>query len=111
MATPFDTLKLILKPIQNSGFSLGDVIRAYLENRAIESPYESHELQKIFGSALNDCVMLPLYSTLSYRIQEKFDGPGKHVSTYNIDLHAEDMRKVIKRSLISCSPTLFTHLS
>jgi hypothetical protein len=97
MASPIENLKIIIKPLQNSGFSLSDFIRVFLENR--NKGYDFAQIEKFFNTHLqytfNETVMLPVYSTLSYKIMEKFEGPGKHLSTYNLDFKEDDMRRII----------------
>jgi hypothetical protein len=109
MASPFENLKIIIKPLQNSGFSLSDFIHAFLENR--NKGFEFRQIEKHFNSHLqytfNETVMLPVYSTLTYKIMEKFEGPGKHLSTYNLDFKADDMRKITDTSYFHSQKLIF----
>jgi hypothetical protein len=54
--------------------------------------------------------MLPVYSTLSYKIMEKFEGPGKHLSTYNLDFKEDDMRRIINISYYPTPKLIFFQL-
>lgn len=73
-----DVLKKLIWPIQSSGYSLSDFIKAYLENAKLLDLYDSKELKAIFGENLYR-VEKPLYKsgTYDYKMISK-DGP-KHV--------------------------------
>jgi hypothetical protein len=98
MATPFESLKIVIKPLMNQGFSLSDFIRAYLDNRNKLDNYNPFDLQAIFGAVFHESVMIPLYSVLSFKLIEKFEGPGKHQSTYSLEFKSNEMNFVIDES-------------
>jgi hypothetical protein len=104
MTTPLENLKILIKPLQNAGFSLSDFVKAYLENR--NKTADLIALRKLFGDVANETVIIPLYSSLSFKVQGKLDGPGKPVNNYTIDLNRTQMANNIQQSM---RPSQFPH--
>lgn len=94
-------LKIILRPLKNSGYSLSDIIKAFLEIGGNRESYNAEQLEQIFGTTLHSTISEPFYNSLSYRIQEKYGGVGKQVSSYSVEIPSRDMVYVIQNSKFS----------
>jgi len=101
MASQITNLGIIIKPLQNAGFSLSDFIQAFLDNENRSSRFDLVELEKMFGSVLYETPLMTPYANLSYRILAKFSGSGKHTISFNVEFNQRVLSRLITESKFS----------
>jgi hypothetical protein len=70
------------------------------------SQFNAADWEKVYGSVLYETPIVTPYASISYRIQAKFEGAGKHVNSFSVEFSRKDFLKLIKDSEIVL-PVLF----